>query len=166
MGCMVMDFVRLSNNIITIINEMLKNQILVNYIGHDGDNPESQNIQPKSIAPKGSNERILPYPFDTNFKGTVRSQVHIYYPNLSFENNGYANKTVVFFDVMVHKNIWLVTDNNRKLIRPYQIVGHIIETFKDKHINNLGKLHFLEGNHVVANEEFEGFRLIASITDF
>jgi hypothetical protein len=163
---MVMDFERLSSNIIAIIQEMLKNQILVNYIGYDGDNPESQNIPPTSIAPKGSNERILPYPFDVNFRGQVRSQVHIYYPRLSFKNNSHANQTIVFFDVIVHKSIWLVVDKGRKLIRPYQIVNHIVKTFKDKHIQGLGKIHFLEGNHVVVNEEFEGFRLVASITDF
>lgn len=161
-----MDFERLSSNIISLIDEVLKNKNLVNYIGFDGDNPSSQSISAKSIAPKGEKERILPYPFDTSFNEDVRTQLHIYYPNLAFQNNGHASQVVVFMDIVVHKSIWLLTDKGKKLIRPYQIAKFIVDTFKDRNIPNVGKIHFLEGAHTVINNQFEGFRLVATFTEF
>ncbi|MCR8994650.1 hypothetical protein [Brevibacillus laterosporus] len=161
-----MDFERLSSNIISLIDEVLKNKNLVNYIGFDGDNPSVQSISPKSIAPKGEKERILPYPFDASFSEDIRTQLHIYYPNLVFQNNGHASQVVVFMDIVVHKSIWLLTDKDKKLIRPYQIAKYLVDTFKDKDILNIGKIHFVEGVHTVINNQFEGFRLVATFTEF
>jgi hypothetical protein len=111
-------------------------------------------------------ERIFPYPFDINFKNDVRSQLHIYYPNLSFENNGNAGKSVILFDIVVNLDIWLVKDRAKKIIRPYEIMKLILETFKDKNIEGLGELHFIKADHVVVNERFQGIRLVATTTDF
>lgn len=163
---MVMNFEKLSENIITIIGEVLKDKKLINYIGWNGDNPSQQSIDPLAIAPKGASERIFPYPFDVNFKEDIRTELHIYYPNLKFESNGHAGRTVVLFDIVVHKSVWLLTDNGKKIIRPYEIANLILNIFKDKNIKNLGKLHFVEADHTVVNEEFEGFRLIATATEF
>lgn len=163
---MVMNFDRLSSNIITIIGEVLKSQSLVNYIGWIGDNPSAQNINPSSIAPKGKSERVFPYPFDVTFKEDVRTQLHIYYPNLTFENNGHAGRAVILFDIVVHKDIWLVMDNKTKVIRPYEISKLILDIFKDKNVEGLGELHFVSADHTVINENFEGFRIVATTTEF
>lgn len=161
-----MDFRRLSVNLIAIIEETLKNQELVNLIGFDGNNPSNNNVNPKEIAPKAKNERILPYPFDVDYKEDVRTQLHIYYPRISFESNGNASKVVVLFDIVVHKDIWLLMDNGEKVIRPYQISKALIDTFNKKRVKGVGELHFLDANHTPINEEFEGFRLVAQFTEF
>lgn len=161
-----MDFERLSSNNVALISELLKNQSLVNYIGHTGDNPNSVNISPASIAPNGAKERIFAYPFDTEYNDDVRTQLHIYYPSFELQNNGYANNVVVAFDIVVHKKIWLVSDNGEKIIRPYQIIKYIMDSLKGKDIPKLGKIHFLEGMHTTINEQFNGIRLIATFTEF
>lgn len=161
-----MNFDRLSPNIISIINEVLKNQALINYLGFNGDNPSTTMISPSSIAPKGVNQRIFPHPFDTTFKDDVRSQLHIYYPDLLFENNGQAGVAFVLFDIVVHKSIWLVTDSGEKIIRPYQIAKLILDSFKDKHVRGVGKMHFVKAEHTVINDQFEGFRIVARMIEF
>lgn len=161
-----MDLQRLSSNLISVIDEVLKNQDLVNLIGNDGDNPSSTNILAKTIAPKGVNERILPYPFDLSFKGDVRSQLHIYYPRVSFVNNGQVGKVMLMFDIVVHKNIWLYVDNGKKLIRPYQMLKHLVDSFKDKRVKGVGEIHIADANHIYVNEEFECIRVIANFTEF
>lgn len=161
-----MNFDRLSQNMITIIGEVLKNQQLVNYLSVNSDNPSSTNIPSLTIAPNGINQRVFPYPFDTTFKDDVRSQLHIYYPKITFENNGNAGRAIVIFDIVVHKDIWLVQDNGQKVIRPYQIATLIFNTFKDKHVKGLGQIHFVGADHTVINEQFEGFRLVARLTEF
>ncbi|OME53982.1 hypothetical protein BSK59_15485 [Paenibacillus odorifer] len=161
-----MNFGRLSSNIIAVIEEVLRSQTLVNYLGWNRDNPSVQVINPISIAPRGESERIFPYPFDTTFKDDVRTQLHIYYPNLAFENNGHAGVAVILFDIVVHKDIWLLTDNEKKVIRPYEIARLILDAFKDKNVEGLGELHFVKADHTVVNEQFEGFRLVATTTEF
>lgn len=161
-----MDFKRLSSNIIDIIDGALSNQQLVNYIGHNGNDPSLQTINPSLIAPKGSEERIFPYPFDTSYEGEVKSQLHIYYPQFKLKNNGNANQVALIFDIVVHKSLWLVTDNGEKLIRPYQIAKCIVDSFADKRIGKLGKIHFVDGSHTIINSDFEGLRLIAQFTEF
>lgn len=163
---MVMNFNRLSSNIITIIGEVLKNQDLVNCIGWSGDDPSNQAINPSDIAPRGKGERIFPYPFDVSFKDDIRTQLHVYYPNLSFENNGHAGRAVILFDIVVHKDIWLMMDRGEKVIRPYEIARLILDAFKDKNVEGLGEIHFVSADHTVVNEQFEGFRLVATSTEF
>ncbi|TVX86075.1 hypothetical protein [Paenibacillus agilis] len=161
-----MNFERLSSNIIAIIGEVLRNQQLINHLGWNGDNPSTQMINPALLAPRGTSERIFPYPFDTTFKDDVRTQLHIYYPQLKFENNGNAGRAAILFDIVVHKDIWLLTDKGEKIIRPYQIATLILDAFKDKNVEGLGEIHFISAEHTVVNEQFEGFRLVATTTEF
>lgn len=162
-----MNYERLSSNIICIIDEVLKNQILVNYLATIGNDPSTSSPIPKAtIAPMGANERVFPYPFDISYKEDIRSQLHIYYPKMTFENNGNAGMAYICFDIVVHKNIWLLKDKGKKIIRPYQIATLILESLKGKQIEGVGKIHFLEADHTVINEKFEGIRLVATVTEF
>jgi hypothetical protein len=161
-----MDFERLSSNLIAIVDEVLRNQDVVNYIGYDSNEPESQSINPVSIAPYGEDERIFVYPFDVNYKGDIRTQLHVYYPEFELVNNANVGRIHVLFDIVCHRNIWLVMDKDRKLIRPYQIVKCLTDSFRGRIVPNLGKIHFKDGSHVAVNSEFECIRLVATITEF
>lgn len=161
-----MNFERLSTNVIDIINEILKNQKLVNYIGSNHNFPCPQTVDPKTIAPKGNDERIIPYPFDTTFDSEVKTQLHVYYPNIDVVNNGNVGRVAINFDVVVHKDIWLMLESGNKTIRPYQIVNQIVNTFKGKKIGGLGEMHFLNCSHLIVNSKFEGLRLVATCTEF
>lgn len=161
-----MDFERMSSNIIDIIGELSKNRKLVNYIAHNGDNPSTQNISFKEIAPSSKGEKVFAYPFDIDFTSDVRTELHIYYPNFEMDNNGHSSKIIINFDIVVHKSIWLVNDGGKKIIRPYQIAKYIIDSLKGKKIGGLGDIHFIGGAHTIANSKFEGLRLSASFTEF
>lgn len=161
-----MDLERMSSNVIDIIDEILKNQKLVNYIGHNGNNPSVQSINARDIQPMATGEKLFAYPFDVEYTGDVRTELHIYYPSFEFINNSNAFKSALIFDIVVHKSIWLVSDDGKKLIRPYQITKLLVDTFKGKRVGSVGKINFLQGAHTVINSEFEGVRLIANITEF
>lgn len=155
-----------SSHIIDLIDEILKNQELCNLIGQNGNLPVKVPVDPKSISPMGEKERIYAYPFDIDFTDDVRSQLHIYYPSFSFENNANVADISVVFDIVVHKKIWLMMDNKRKVIRAYEIARNIVGSMANKRIGSIGKIHFSEGMHTIINSEFEGVRLVARITDF
>lgn len=157
---------KMSSNIIDIIDKVLKNQELCNLLGYDGNLPLKEPILAKDIAPMSKNQRVFAYPFDINYTDDVRSQLHIYYPNFEFTSNGHAVQMIVIFDVVVHKKIWLMLDNQKKVIRAYEIIKQIVSSMNGVNIGDLGKIHFMEGNHTIINSEFEGVRLVAQFTEF
>lgn len=157
---------KFSSNIIDLIDEILKNQEICNLIGQEGNIPVSKPVLAKDIAPYGVKERVYAYPFDIDFTDDVRSQLHVYYPSFSFENNGHVAEIIVIFDIVVHKKIWLMMDNKKKVIRAYEVAKNIVSSMGDKRIGNIGKIHFIEGSHTIINSEFEGVRLVAKITEF
>lgn len=165
-----MDFARLSSNLIDIINQILSNQNLVNYIGYNSNNPSlltgTQKVNPATIAPNAQGQRLFAYPFDKEYKADVRTEVHIYYPNIDIVNNGQVSQTIVNFDIVVHKSIWMLLDDGKKIIRPYQIAKFIYDSFHDKKVGKLGNIHFINASHTIINSEYEGLRLTATFTEF
>lgn len=156
---------RLSVILVETIGQLLSNQNIVNYVGHDSNNPENANIIPSTIAPKGVDERILPYPFDITYSGDARSQVHVYFPQFDYVNNGHATKVTMYIDIVVNKDIWLVQQGTEKIIRPYKIADLIEDHFKDK-ITNVGKMHFIAGDHLTINPKYDCIRLTINLTEF
>jgi hypothetical protein len=129
----------------------------------------NQKVPANVIAPLGVKERILPYPFDVKFKDEERSQLHIYYPDLQFVNNSNVEEVIVWFDIVAHKRLWLFSQNNKKLVRPYEIASQIPRLFDGTIPNTkstVGNLHFKAMGHVAVNEQFDGVRLEAKMVNF
>lgn len=160
----------LSTNLVQIIDRCVMAEDLGKLLVHNGQNPLSQApANPSDIAPFGKTERILPYPFDFRFKSDQRSQLHIYYPDVKFKNNSNVEQTVVWFDIIVHKKLWLYQQDNKKLVRPYDIASQITRIFDGSIPNTkstVGELNFLAMGHVTVNEEFDGLRLEARMTTY
>lgn len=160
----------LSNNLVQIIERCANSEELAKLLYYnDSVNPLSKDIvQADTIAPLGKKERILPYPFDVKFKSEQRSQLHIYYPELNFVGDN-IEEVFVWFDIVVHKRLWLYSQDNKKLVRPYQLASQIARLFDGAIPNTkstVGKLHFKALGHVAVNEEFDGIRLEALMTNF
>jgi hypothetical protein len=161
-----MDLSRMSESIVVMIDEILKNQKIVNLVGSSKSLPLTEDVPPASIAPMSKNQRITAYPFDIDYLGDVRTELRIYYPEFRFLNNNHVNETIVIVDIIVHKDIWLMSNDGKKVIRPYVIADEIFKHFKHRNVQRLGKLHFIDGAHVMINSEFEAVRLTAKLTDF
>jgi hypothetical protein len=161
----------LSTNIVQIIERCANSTNLAKLLYYnDSVNPMSNEVVPANvIAPFGSKERILPYPFDIRFKDEQRSQLHIYYPDLKFVNNAQVETGIVWFDIIVHKRLWLYSQDGKKLVRPYEIASEVTKLFDGTIPNTkstVGNLDFLALGHVSVNEEFDAVRLEAKMTTF
>jgi hypothetical protein len=160
----------LSANLVQTIESCVRNEDLVKLLYYNGMNPLSNTpVNPSLIAPFGEEERIFAYPFNVNFVGKEKSQLHIYYPDLKFKNNAYVEKVVVWFDIVVHKRLWLTAQDNKKIVRPYEIASLIARQFDGTIPNTkgtVGKLDFLAMGHVAVNEEFDAIRLEAIMTNY
>ena len=148
----------LSKDLIGLIGNLLDNQRLAKMLFYTDAKPISQpSINPVILAPFSKSERILPYPFDIEFTEEIRSQLHIYFPRLEFINNEIVENILVYFDIVVHKSIWtILSENNEKIIRPYEIAKEVIYELKDI-------CSFNEMSHLAVNEEFQALRIEAQI---
>jgi hypothetical protein len=160
----------LSPNLVQIIDRCVKCENLGKLLYYNTQNPLTNiPVNPSVIAPFGSSERILPYPFDITFKDEERSQIHIYYPDITFINNANVEQASVWFDIVVHKKLWLYMQDNVKYVRPYEIASLITYLFDGTIPNTkstVGELNFSGMGHVVVNEEFNALRLEAKMTTF
>jgi hypothetical protein len=153
-----MKLLTMSDDLVNLMGVLLTDESLAKLIYYPHANPLNQpDFNPVLIAPFGKYERIIPHPFDINYTEDVRSQVHVYFPQLEFQNNEIVEDVTAFFDVVVHTNIWTILDQNgKKKIRPYEIARLIIHNLKDY-------CSFVEMSHLAVNEEFQALRIEAQI---
>lgn len=164
---MALRFSLLSPNLVQIIGECLQNQDLAKLLYYGGQDPLTQlDFDTSIIAPFSEDERLFPYPFDIGYKEEERSQLHIYYPDLQLKNNSHVEHTVVWFDIIVHKKLWLFKQGTDKLVRPYEIASKLANHFDGRSIGTVGQLNFMGMAHVTVNEEFNGLRLEAVMTTY
>ncbi|HXW03440.1 MAG TPA: hypothetical protein VD651_04175, partial [Nitrosarchaeum sp.] len=128
-----MKLMTLSDDLVGLIGLLLPNQNLGKLIYYTQSNPLNQpNFNTMDLAPFGKIERYIPQPFDVDFTGDVRNQLHVYFQRLEFKNNSIVEDVDVFFDIITHKSIWTMRDSaNKKKIRPYEIAKEIIFQLKD-----------------------------------
>lgn len=150
----------LSSDLVKLIEQCLESQTLAKLLYYAVPNPYQQpTLVTRELAPYGSKERILPYPFDVNYKADQRSQLHMYFPSVAFKNNMVVEDTLVWIDIVVHKKLWLISNNGKKLIRPYVIAQEVVNALIDP-------CFFFELNHLSVNEEYDCLRIEGRIRNW
>lgn len=154
----------LSPNLVMMLQEVLKDEEIVKYLNYNDKTPLSK---PSPTLPANDLmlNKVFPFPFDVNVTTEEGSQVRIYFPKGFFKSKEIVTDTVVVFDIVVAKSLWLVNDGDPK-IRPYEIMKNIVNLFSDKNIGTIGRLNFDNFTHLLINEKFSGIRLYAEMTTF
>lgn len=157
-----MKFYDLSPNSIIIIDEMLKNDRLVNLIGYDNLTPYSSPVVAE--ADKGSlvMSRIFPIPVTGDIAIEKHTEVRVFFPQGDIKNKKIMGNVVVF-QIITHSDLWLIKDGDEKRIRPYDIMHEIVEVFENKSHGTLGVLHFMDYKYIRVNKDFSGYELIADM---
>lgn len=148
----------LSDNLTIILNELLNSQEVAKYLTYPyGNAIERPNVTlpAKSLMMKN----VFPYPFNPKIQTEDCSQIRVYYPDGEIDDSEAWLDTDVFFDIVVAKTLWLVSDSEREAIRPYEILRYLIEHFKDRSIGTVGKLKFSRFVHLNVNENFDAIRI-------
>jgi hypothetical protein len=153
----------LSDNLMILIEELLNNQSIAKYLKY---NDKDAINKPDILLPANSllMNKIFPFPFNPNISTDDCSQIRVYYPDGGFDDSQVWLDTDIFFDIVVAKKLWLTSDGQRSSIRPYEIMRHTIEQFKDRSIGTLGKLIFTRFIHMNANDNFDVIRLGAQMS--
>lgn len=109
--------------------------------------------------------KVKPYPFDDSSTTKEGSELRIFIHSGKMNTDGVVRDSLVIFDIIVAKSLWLVSDNGPEL-RPYNVMDCITEQLEDVSIPGVGKLDFVEYAHLMINEKFSGIRLFAEMTEF
>jgi hypothetical protein len=152
----------LSKNIVTIMDELAKNDGLARLLVHNVNNPFSPSLpaidKSKLINQKSELCRIHPFPFDPEAQIEDASFIRIYYPNGRFNENEVIAESQINIDIVVAKSLWLIDDGQRRLIRPYEIMSRVVDMVGKRGIG-LIKLKFNGWNHLAVNTRFDAIRL-------
>jgi hypothetical protein len=161
-----MNLISISSDLVSLLSKLLREDELLYLVGNDVTRPfDMPKKSVSSLAPNGSDQRFYPYPFNIEYNEGQRSQVHLYFPSMLFTNNDIVEDIIVWFDVVVHKELWLVEkrmDNGSvaKLIRPYEIIQKIAESVKkvEEDTRDL-KIDLVSLDHLAVNANYQAIRL-------
>jgi hypothetical protein len=171
---------RVSSNLIYIINSILysnkgderKKQIVSQLIKYDNDTPFTNPILTKKESSDLFLDRVYPFPFESYTDKAV-SELRVYFPDLEFDSTGSVEDYTIFFDIIVHKSLYLIrNEENKPVFRPFRIAQEIIDIFNDKDFYNnnpspIGKnIAFKQMYNIKVDNGYQCLRLIATYTDF
>jgi hypothetical protein len=161
-----MNLQTISSDLVTFLGKFLKDDELIYLVGNDVTRPfEMAKKSVSTLAPNGSDQRFYPYPFNVEYKEGQRSQIHLYFPSMLFQNNDIVEDIVIWFDIVVHKELWLIekklADGSiAKLIRPYEIAQQIAEIVKRVDIGTRDlKIDLVAFDHLGVNSNYQAIRL-------
>lgn len=163
---MVNNLKTISSDLVIFIGKLLQDNELIFLVGNDDIRPfEMPKKSIASLAPMGTDQRFFPYPFNVEYREGRRSQVHLYFPTMIFRENDIVEDIIIWFDIVVHKELWLIekrADNGtfQKLIRPYEIAQNIAETIKRVDVGEIDlKVDLVSFDHLGVNENYQAIRL-------
>lgn len=153
----------MSKSIVSTMNELAKNEglarLLVNNVSNPFDNSHPTIDKSKLIIPNSGESKIYPYPFDPQATVNDGSFIRVYYNNGELDTNEAIAESQIHIDIIVAKNLWLINDGENSLIRPYEILGRVIDMVGKNGLNENLRLDIKGWQHLSVNTKFDAIRL-------
>jgi hypothetical protein len=150
----------MSQNIVNMMNELIKNQGIARLISNDIPEPFTVNVaNPSNLLMN----RIHPVPFDieaTTLDGTF---LRIYYNQGTIGKQEIITESQVHIDIICSRNLWLIKDEvGRSGMRPYELAGRVVDMLGRNSNNSTIRLEFEGYQHLYINAKFDCIRLYAN----
>lgn len=158
-----MNLESMSKNTVTFLFELIKNEGLCRLLVNNDSTPFTTIVDNKTdlINPASPNAKIHPFPFDPDATTVDGSFIRVYYNKGTFNENEIIVNHDVIVDVIVARSLWLISDNKISMIRPYEIMGRVIDMLGEKSVCP-NKLKFEGFQHLYVNTKFDCLRLYAT----
>ncbi len=165
----------MSKNIVDVMFELTKNNGLIELlINNNNSLPllrdgnalekkiEDSKIRKSLIKPNSIASKISPFPFDPDAQLEDESFIRVYYNNGEFNSNEVIGESQLHIDIIVAKSLWLINDGERSLIRPYEIMGRVMDMVGKRSLNSTVRLNFEGYQHLAVNTKFDAIRLYST----
>lgn len=152
----------LSRYSLKITEELTSNQDLLKLITYYDTLPYTHpNV--KNISDNILFKTIMVTPFSNDVPKYESVNVRAYFDEGFIERDKLSDN-VIYFEIVIHKNLWLIRDKEDNMaFRPYEIMSKIEEIFHRKRIAGLGVLHLKSYRYHHINESWGIYRIPAKI---
>jgi hypothetical protein len=116
-------------------------------------------IRRNLINPTSPDGKIFPYPFDTDATEVDGSFIRVYYNDGEFDSSEVIAESQLHIDIVVAKSLWLINDGQRSMIRPYEIMGRVIDMIGGRGLSTTIKLDVKGYQHLYVNTKFDCIRI-------
>lgn len=162
----------MSKNVVDIMIKLGSNEMLSRILSNDVIDPYRKNaddtfyfkapLLAELVKPDSSTAKIFPYPFDPDAITASGTFIRVYYNDGEFNENETIAESALHIDIITSKDLWLIrNDRNESLIRPYDIMGRVIELVGRNSVGTGAKLKFSGYQHMYINTKFDCIRLYA-----
>lgn len=151
----------MSKNVVNIMKQLSKSDGLSRLLVNNNDEPFKKPVPNgyKLINPASPDAKILPYPFDVDATTADGSFIRVYYNDGEFNENEVIAESQLHIDIICAKNLWLINDGENSLIRPYEMMGRVIDLVGRRSINSTIRLTITGYQHLYINQKFDAIRL-------
>lgn len=161
---MVNDRVKLSimsKSIVDIMKEIANNTGVARLLMNNTNTPYNEipeNIE--DIANINSKHaKIYPFPFNPDAEIKDGSFIRVYYNYGELDSSETISDLDIYIDIVVAKSLWLISDANKSLIRPYEILGRVIDTVGRRSGRNSIRIEVKGFQHLSVNNSFDAIRI-------
>jgi len=152
-------FGNLGKDLYDIMLALMDSQDLMKLLYYTNDNPLGEaNIEPYDLI----NLNILIVPKIPALE-VVRNFLIIRFDNFSLNENFYFKSNRIVIDIVCHNDQWIIQDES---LRPFLIMEKIDEIINRNKFNGIGKIGFVHADMVAYTEEYTGYSMTYSSTDF
>ena len=154
----------MSRNIVSICTELAKNEGIAMLLVNDVKTPFDTVLNPPVDKSKLVLTKIFPYPFDLEATVEDGSFIRVYYNDGEFNSNEVIAESQLNIDIVVSMSLWLIRDDisKKSLIRPYEIMGRVLDVIGRRSNNTTIKLNFDGYQHLYINPKFDAIRLYSN----
>ena len=153
----------MAKNVVNVIKVLASNEMIGRLLQYeDSYNMKLMKPIPSQIMnPKNDDCRIFPFPFDVEATDVENSFIRVYYNSGGFNENETIAEAKIHIDIIVPKGMWLLNNGKDSLIRPYDIMGRVIDLVGRNSVGHSVKLNFEGYQHLYINTKFDCIRLYA-----
>lgn len=149
----------MSKNVVAIMQQLTKNQGLARLLVNNDSTPFDT---PVVDSNKLMMTKIFPYPFDPDAQTIDESFIRVYYNDGDFDEIEVIAESNLHVDIIVARSLWLINDGERSMIRPYEIMGRVMDSIGKRSLNSTIKIKFDSYQHLYVNPKYDCIRLYAN----
>lgn len=162
----------MSKNVVNIMIQLAKNDALVKLLVNNDNTPFDEEVSLKMselINPNSPDAKILPFPFDVDTAIEDSASIRVYYNDGEFDSSEVIAESQLHIDIICARSIWLMNDgkttdtypngDGNSKIRPYEIMGRVVDLLGRRSINSTIRLNFESYQHLYINAKYDAIRL-------
>lgn len=153
----------MSQSIVDIITKISKNKGIAMLLINNTDNPYSQSISDNDMSNltkiHSDNSKIYPFPFNPEAETKDGSFIRVYYNYGELDSSETIADLDLHIDIVVAKQLWLINDGTKSYIRPYEIMGRVIDLIGRRSSRDTIGIEINGFQHLSVNNSFDAIRV-------